>query len=193
MAGRHWYNKARGTCRRLARAYDTTLPQVAGMAAVLSPGTEWKRNVISVHGVLEDIWDQTRFYHTFGDGNLQKAWAIRMGRKPEEILSGFKVENFYRSILLESGAVTDDAWMYDINNLGYKTATPPKGHHEACTEAVTMIASQEGLETYQVQATLWIQAKKEAESAGHENCPHLVSKLLRMSDNDLLNLRTSDH
>lgn len=178
------------SCRRLARAYDESLNTVAGIAAALSPGTNWKRNLIGTHGVLEDIWDQARFFHTFGNGNLQKAWAIRLGRKPLEVLGGLKVREFYRSLLLRSGAVTDDAWMYDINDLGYCANTPPKGHHEACKEAVTMIASQQDLETYQIQATIWIQAKKEADSPGHENCENLVRSLLQMSDNDKLNLRT---
>jgi hypothetical protein len=161
------------------------------MTAALSPGTSWRRNVLATHGVLEDTWAQSRFYHTFGDGNLQKAWAIRFGRKPLEVLRGHKVREFYRSILLQEGAVTDDAWMYDVNQLGYNSETPPKGHYEACKDAVQMIATQEDLETYQVQATIWIQAKKEAESPGHKNTGTLVSKLLSMSDNGKFNLRVS--
>jgi hypothetical protein len=191
MAGRHWYKQARTSCRRLARAYDEELETVVGIAAALSPGTPWKRNLISTHGVLEDTWDQSRFYHTFGNGNLQKAWAIRLRQEPLEVLGGHKVRGFYRSILLQDGAVADDAWMYDVNDLGYSSTTPPKGHYEACKESVKMIASREDMKTYQVQAIIWIQAKKEAGSPGHETDPTLVPKLLRMSDNDKLNLRTS--
>lgn len=177
--GKRWYQDANRTAQQLADAFSLELKQTVGIIAMMSPGTAWQENLQSAVGVMNDDWRSARAWHTFGNNNLQTAWQIRLGIKPlEEALRGRKVNAFYRSIMLEDGAACDDAWMYSANRLGYKSNSPPKGHHIACQEACKMLSSHLGWATYQVQAVIWTHLKRSAQSPGETATPISFNRLI---------------
>ena len=177
--GRRWYYEANQTAQKLSEAFSLELNQTVAIIAMMSPGTAWQMNLQAAVGVMSDDWKTARAWHTFGNDNLYTAWRIRLGCiSPQKALRGRKVTAFYHSILLEDGAACDDAWMYSANRLGYKSESPPKGHHIACKEACRMLSSRLGWTTYQVQAVIWTQLKQEALSSGESATPLPINKLI---------------
>lgn len=177
--GKQWYQDANNTAQQLAEAFSLDVKQGAAIIAMMSPGTGWKENLQSAVGVMNDDWKSARAWHTFGNDNLETAWQIRLGlADAEEALRGRKVNAFYRSIMLEDGVACDDAWMYSANRLGYRSDSPPKGHHIACREACKMLSSRLGWTTYQIQAVIWTHLKRTTDSPGETATPIPFNRLL---------------
>lgn len=165
-AARRWYARAHQACGWVASDTGYTVSEVAAAAAALSPGTAWSKNLAAAWGLAAGKEPVMRSNHSYGEANYNKARRCLSGADPMEALGtdkARKTKMFYRSLMLEEDAVTDDRWMYDINRLGYKQPTPPKGHHEACWTAVRMLASKLDMKSYQVQALLWMQERTEQE------------------------------
>lgn len=111
--GETWYPRANAWCAQLATEYSTTLETVAGVCAVLSPGSEWSRNqsatiqalVAHSNGDALPAW-----LSVYGYGAINKAYRILNGADPLDVLSGPKVCAFYDCILrpTESRAVVVD-------------------------------------------------------------------------------------
>lgn len=183
--GRGWYEDAQKACQMVADATGHDLTTVVGTLAVLSPGTRWRDNLKSAHGALTGDWDTAWRWHAYGSTGIDKATHI-----VENELTGsdvydyintpgsFKVPEFYRSILMREGAVCVDSWIYRINKTGYLSSGPPKGYVQSATSAIRMLASQKGWTSYETQAVLWLQTRKEEQQVGYPNATKMARELL---------------
>lgn len=101
IEGAEWYADASRTAKTLAGLYNETFSTVVGIIAALSPRNKWVRNVIDAEGVLAfDDFKTATF-----KANKVKAYRIKDGEKPLDVLSGNKVRSFYHCIVDPS---TDD-------------------------------------------------------------------------------------
>lgn len=88
-----WYPRAHDIAVDLARQFHYSISSAAAIIAALSPGLDWKRNVLSATRVMQ------RAGTVSGYGpNQHKAQLLMVGGGPEFILGGLKVVAFYRLI-----------------------------------------------------------------------------------------------
>lgn len=156
-AGRDWYEAGHTYLEGLAFGYDRTLPEVAGICAVLSPSVNWERNLIETHMVLEG---ETEGFTAYG-ANVTKAWDI-LNTGNLAVVRGPKVAAFY-SLLVNPQAdiVCVDTWAIRIAlNLegevnGWNTR--PKVEHLAHCYKLAACLLQE--KASHVQAATWVHAR----------------------------------
>lgn len=173
-AAQQWYARAHQACGWVSTQCSHSVSEVAAAAAALSPGTPWSKNLAGAWAMATGRTGIARSFHTYGEDNYEKARRCLRGEDPMNALGtdeALKVKQFYRSIMLTDGAVTDDRWIYRINRLGYSSNTPGKNHHRACWSAVRMLASNLGLKSYQTQALIWLREREQDEDEKVEYDP----------------------
>jgi hypothetical protein len=161
--GLHWYRSANATAEKLAADHDVRPETAARCLAILSPNTLWTDVVQAASGVLSGDRAKAISHHGLRR-NIRKALKAAAIDGPEagRLVTGPKVSAFYKSIMLQEGAVCVDRWMYRPNRVGYRSSTPPKGFHQSATRAVRMLAGEHGTETYQTQAIIWVQLRSQS-------------------------------
>lgn len=93
--GLSFYPGAHGLCRFFALVFHTTVRQVAGIYAALSPMNGWDTNVSNIVSILrEGELAKVNTSHI----NRLKAIRITNGEEPLEVLGGHKVRSFYQAI-----------------------------------------------------------------------------------------------
>lgn len=153
--GRTWYFRAHERLWRLSHKHAVSVETVAGIAAALSPLTTWGSNLEALRAVLEGDQQRLDFHHGL-KGNQRKAKEILQGTDPLDVLGGQKVTAFYRSLLLEPGAVCVDSHMWNaVERFGLSSASPTGNAARAIRTAVRMLASEFYKETFQIQAIVW--------------------------------------
>lgn len=181
-AARRWYARAHQACGWIAHNSEHSLSEVAAATAALSPGTAWSKNIVATWAfACRRDRQLAKSYHSYGYKNYLKAIRCLQGDAPigehiehDSALGGheaLKVKMFYRSIMLQGGAVCDDRWIYRVNRLGYAASSPEKGHHRACWSAMRMLASKLDMKSYQAQALVWLRSRERAEDADVEYDP----------------------
>ena len=170
--GTRWYKRAHELAVKLIHAYEPlNLGQAIGVIAALSPNNKWDRNCQDAEQLIK-AWhagaemDSIKVC-TF-NANKEKAWRIlsEPDTDPLDILSGRKVQAFYRCISGYDDSVCVDGHAYAIF-MGERiptTQTPSigKGLYEAI-ERSYQIASDHSyglcgmkLTPAEVQATTWV-------------------------------------
>lgn len=96
LDGMAFYEGANGLCRALATVFRSTVEQVAGVYAALSPMNTWDTNVANIVDMFRAP-DSAQVNTTHA--NRRKAQRIIQGEDPEEVLKGRKVRAFYGAIL----------------------------------------------------------------------------------------------
>lgn len=152
-----WYPEAHAWCVRLAFKHGMTTPEVAGIAATLSPRLPWHR-AIALTEMMLDGQDITR------QGlrkQISKAQAIMDGGDPYKLVSGVKVTSFFHNLMGEYGWVTIDKWSFDQvsgrdYNAGDYRMLERAGVYKMYADCFREQAQQVGLEPATTQATLWI-------------------------------------
>lgn len=104
VRGTNWYSDANSLARQMAERYSLSLAKVVGVIAVLSPGSEWNRNIIDAEMLIKSfIGHQTiPTVGVYGKRNIAKAVAILEGARFEDVVDSFnspKVHAFYHAIL----------------------------------------------------------------------------------------------
>lgn len=121
--GRSWYDdQPNGPLGWLARRYGLTYERVAAIFSVLSPNITWRQCYTSTEKLLMQRGrapSEIRGVSGYGQ-NVRKAARILAGARPEEVVSGPKVEAFYRALLGEEVLVID---VHVINAWKGETAT----------------------------------------------------------------------
>ena len=169
--GKVWYTNAHQICSALSDKYKLPLSTVVGVVSALSPNNKWDRNCQDEEQLIK-AWhagaemDSVKVC-TF-NANKDKAWRIlsEPDTDPLDILSGRKVQAFYRCISGHDDSVCVDGHAYAIF-MGERiptTQTPSigKGLYEAI-ERSYQIASDHSyglcgmkLTPAEVQATTWV-------------------------------------
>jgi hypothetical protein len=114
--GRQWYHTAYATLADLAARYDVATDTACAVAAVLSPGCAWDRNIDITREFLH-AYPKPVIVGSYGSANCVKARRICEGEPPTAVISGPKVTAFYHSLRtagLHPTAVTLDRHMYRV-------------------------------------------------------------------------------
>jgi hypothetical protein len=154
--GLRWYAQANDWLQSLADQHGLKISQVAGVAAALSPRTDWPQNRSKTEQLLADG-------DTYGltNGRL-KAQRIVKGEDPDEVLSGPKTRAFWSNLAdpVNSTAVTIDAHAYDaalglVTNDRQRKALERKGEYERIADIYRSAARHLGVAPHVVQAVVW--------------------------------------
>ena len=161
-----WYDLANTFCQGLAKKYNLTIEQAAGITATLSPQVSWKENQR-----LAETLAKTGKCGALKN-NVAKAKKIRRGADVIESLTsvtspntGHKVRSFYRCIVnpdTEVNVVCVDRHAFAIL-LGKLDATNKdlqplnrKGMYEACVAVYVDAAKIANIKPWQMQAVTWV-------------------------------------
>lgn len=160
LAGINWYPRATAICQHLADGSGFSLEQVTAIMAVLSPRLHWSDNVRDTELVIDVATDPEASYPVFRalGANVEKAWLICNGASPESVVSGPKVEQFWRNLQGDQDALTLDehavsaAGMSFSGNSGYLRVKDRATLQKAYARA----ARKRDVSTAVMQATVWI-------------------------------------
>ena len=126
--------------------------------SITSPLTNVKLNLINAIKTVDDIkYKRTNtivygLANKFIRKNLDKYTRIKK-------FNGIKINNFANSLRLKDGSVTVDTWILKAFDL--KRRAPTKYDIKYITTIIKNISDKLGLKTYEVQACLWVYAKRE--------------------------------
>lgn len=161
--GENWYETARNAAKEFARDYGVSYRHAAGVIAALSPRTKWGTNKEDAKRVLRaasqgsEIVPKCSAYGT----NVRKAWRIANGEAPAQVLSGPKVNAFYRNICGDYNGVTVDVWAARVAE-PYNHKFPGKQkHYDEIADAYRNVADAVNTFPAFLQATCWIAVRKD--------------------------------
>lgn len=160
--GVSWYTNVYRNIRMYSDRTGYSPVAIAGVIAVTSPRVKWTKQMETLPEILE-LHSCKKFSHILQFGlnkNFQKAIHILDGQLPSEVIKGRKVMAFYHNLIGDLDSITLDVWMWRI--VGLKV--PPYPKHKLWDEyesIIRSIAKTEGLKPAQVQAILWIAAKRQ--------------------------------
>jgi hypothetical protein len=153
-AGLTWYGRARQQCERLADEHKVSVETAVGVVAALSPSCPWEKNLEDACKLMcEGKFARVTTYST----NRNKAWAIYRTGKPQDWLSGPKVNAFYNCILdpEDDYSVCVDRWAIRVVNAGQEIPLTEK-RYNAIADAYRDAAQRLGLLPSQAQAISWL-------------------------------------
>lgn len=178
-AGCRWYSDAYAMAVRISdysvhghpdnvNALDPE--QVVGIMAVLSPSTDWDRNVKLAH----DMVMTGDCSHAYGLC-IERARAIREGEPVQTVLGGRKVRSFYNCIMAQGqgGHVVVDRHAHAIA-LGVRAplgdwaaaALDKPGRYQVVAAAYRYAARCAGISPAHMQATTWLHFRREYAGRG---------------------------
>jgi hypothetical protein len=166
-AGKEWYDSAHerisDAASKAAEHSSLNAEHLTALfcdaVAVLSPMTDWDRNLAAVDSLVrayrDDYPDRWKFEvlsrHTAYNSNAQRALNVLKG---EARPSGPKVEAFAANLKGAEHAVTIDRHMLDVvDTFGLKSATG--NAIRSCKRAVRMVATLHDVTPRTAQATIW--------------------------------------
>ena len=188
-AGKVWYSNARKYAKSLARKYNVSLDIAAGVIAALSPGQEWEKNKRSADEFMREYRNCDRCtlarldLATYGNGPIQKAYAIANGAPIGPTLHGPKTTAFYRAIVdpMSPDVVIDghaksaalgvrygnhDGWT-DAKGIRRRSETAPgikveRNEYAHLERAYRIAAATVNLTPAQFQAVIWLVWKRQS-------------------------------
>lgn len=183
--GLGWYRRALEWAQELSTVYGVPVETVAGVVAALSPLNGWASQLLFTPRILA-AWTAVRdsaenldtraarFVETASEwipgpglgGNKRKAARIFCGESPLDVLGGFKVRAFYRSIMTrgDTDDVCIDRHAWSIADGGALGSLTPKRYRTAAAAYVSAAANLRAafpriasrLTPSNVQALCWI-------------------------------------
>jgi len=153
-AGERWYADAKRHAERLAKRYNVTVEQAAGIIAVLSQRQRWERNLL----LARDCLAGERLVGIFGH-QRDKAQRMRKGEHPLEVLRGPKIIAFYRAIMGDGEAIVLDTWM--LHAMGYGRVTVKQ--YDTLADRLRTQAADVGTTPSAFQAVCWVQVRGAAQ------------------------------
>lgn len=157
--GLSWYADANVILKGYSVAFGVPFDRVAAVCAMLSPQTEWNRNLRHVVEFLE-----SGTVKGIPANRLAQVKRIDSGEPIESVCSGFKVNAFYRSILsagtsnevcIDSHAI-HAALGCRIPEKARKAIFSSKRLYSAFTETYVEAAGIAGIPAQQFQAVVWV-------------------------------------
>lgn len=164
--GMQWYAKAHRLARDMSIKHKLkSYRYAAGILSVLSPATNWERNIIDANVVCATKNEENIVVTTYGQF-LAKALAIKNGRDPDTVISkvtGKKTWAFYQCI---SKPMNDLHVVVDRHALAIALGRPlgdlergqmlkRVGVYEKISDAYKEAASEVGILPLQIQAVTW--------------------------------------
>lgn len=167
-AGLDWYDQANEQTKIYANELEIEPKLFAEITSVLSPSTVWEKNLDQAFDLVSKLKYEREeigklVFNTYKT-NVTKAIAIYDNKATldESKGTGMKTYNFARNLLLDPKAVTIDRQMIkilDINHFfGTKTLTYKT--YYAYAKVLSTLAKEIKLIPYQLQAILWLYARK---------------------------------
>lgn len=180
-----WYPTAHASCSLMAQRLNVETSTVCGVVAALSPGTRWEENLWSAWAALNGDWDTAWDYHTYGSLGIGRAKTIVQndltGQDAYKVISrgaSWKTQAFYNSLLLMPNSACVDAWIYRINQLGYKSSSPTTLFVRQAQAAIRMLASKENRPSYEIQSILWGRSRFEQGKPAYQDTVSITQKLI---------------
>lgn len=166
--GLSWYAKAHAWAAKLAEEYHLSVDTVAAVVAVLSPATDWARNVRDAAALVKCGGRyETVTVCTYGP-NKAKAVRLLGGETPDRVVGGAKVRAFWQLIRdpCDAAAVCIDrhamavAYGRTLTDAERASLRAPR-RFRAVQDAYRRAAAAVGLTPSQLQAATWTQWRYE--------------------------------
>jgi hypothetical protein len=156
LYGLSWYDEAHAWCWGLSMLHALPTHAVAGITAALSPQRRWATNKKVVEQFLHD-----------GNGRhtrlaSRRAWRIRNGEDPDDVLGGPKVQAFYSNLAFPatSQAVCIDRHAFDaaagqVTNDQIRKQLDLVGEYERISDMYRSAGQRLHMQPHVVQAVVW--------------------------------------
>jgi len=178
-----WYKKSNKTIKQY---YPKNYNLFIDILAITSPITTVKSNVLAAIMTVDTIKYKRDNSIIYGLANKQIRNSLDRYNKTK-IISGIKTTNFANSLRLISDSVCIDTWILKAFNL--KRRAPTKYDIKYITTIIKRIACMLGIETYEVQACLWVYAKTELNGTGFKKSHDISYYLKAYFEQTQLNVR----
>jgi len=158
--GRDWYRLSERDVRRIARELPRGLGQSAAAAifAALSPRQQYVSNWRGAYAVAVARSAGAAEPPATGLGDARrKAWRIAHGERPDAVLGGDKVRNFWRALAGDPDAVVLDVWMCRALGIDQEKLTPIL--YAELSDAFRAAAKLCGESARDLQAILWFHVR----------------------------------
>lgn len=163
-----WYQHAHSHVKKMADYFDLPVPIVAAVAAVTSPGSNWKNNLQSAKRIMENWYleEEPETYQHWGKisaypANIKKANKI-LETGSTEWVTGPKVSVFYQSLLNPDEVKKDLVLDGHAINIWRGTKrpikslrSPSKAERQKMISDYRRVADEMGLSPQAVQAVTW--------------------------------------
>lgn len=147
-AGGSWYPRSRKFVERVAVDFELPKSVVAGVTAVLSPQVRWAQNKEYAVALCAGADTVPTF-----KSNVEKAKLIISGAPARTVVSGPKVEQFYRSLMGYDDATVIDTWMCRAAGVAQDRLT--QSMYDQLSEALRVSSRAFGWEPAPYQAVVW--------------------------------------
>jgi len=159
--GMRWYAEARQVAQVMSAhiGEKITIEQAAAVIAVLSPAQKWERQSREMVRIV-DLWHKGHDWRNVRYGfkrNLAKAWRIMDG--DPTALVGYKVQAFWQNIIGCMDYVTVDRWSLRVA-IGHTVTTVKPVDYPVLVQCFRKVAKQVGLSPRDLQAILWVWARR---------------------------------
>lgn len=166
--GLSWYDQANEKIRIYANSLDIDPKLFAEIVSILSPSTVWEKNLDQAYDLVSKLKTEREevgklVFNTYKH-NVTKAIELYDGKLTlnEDKKSGMKTYNFARNLLLDTAAVTIDRQMLKLldTNEYFGTSTLTYKTYYQYADVIKKLSSHIGILPYQLQASLWLHARK---------------------------------
>lgn len=148
-----WYKNSNAIIKHY---YPKDYKLFIDILSITSPLTNVKLNLLNTIKTVDDIKYKRQSNIVYGLANRQIKHNLGKYDKTKKF-TGIKIINFANSLKLVDGSVCIDTWILKAFNL--KRRAPTKYDIKYITKVIKTIANGLGIETYEVQACLWVYAK----------------------------------
>lgn len=174
----NFYSLAGSICQDLSTKYNVNKVNIAGIMAVLSPGTFWEQNVKDTEAFLKGKRSGFATYGQF----VEKAKNILQAKSEEEIYEiafgkqGHKTASFFLNIIGNYTVVTIDRHAYRValGDTGAGGVRMTTGQYKKIEAAYILAARKLSINPVVLQAVTWHQFKRLNERGNYSevnNCP----------------------
>jgi hypothetical protein len=163
ISNKDWYNDSNKTIKDF---YPKDYNLFIDILSLTSPRQTVKQNVLNTIKTIDSIKYSRQNSIVYGIANKQIQKNLKRYMETKQF-NGVKVNNFSASLKLKLGACTIDVWM--LKAFGIKRVSPTNKDIRIINQAIKSIADKLGLRSYEVQACLWVYAKKELNGTIHKD------------------------
>jgi len=153
IKNKDWYKNSNKVIKQF---YPEDYNLFIDILSITSPMTDVKTNLLNTIETVDNIKNKRTNTIIYSLANKPIRTNLTRYAKTKTF-GGIKINNFANSLKLINGSVCIDTWILKAFNL--KRRAPTKYDIKYITQVIKSIAHGLGIETYEVQACLWVYAK----------------------------------
>lgn len=162
IKNKDWYKNSNKLIKKYFKKHNLFI----NILSITSPRTSVKRNLINTINTYNQILNNKEITVNYGITNTNTKKNIELMLNTNKF-NGQKVNAFSNALKLkDNNNIVIDTWTLKAFNL--KRHAPTKNDIEHINTTINILANNLNLKSYEIQACLWVYAKKELNTTIHK-------------------------